>query len=225
MKERILTAAKKKMGRPQLSDVVMAQSEELLQQRRGGNKVNSSKNNGSSSIIGSESSSDTSVTSVSSSSSSKSATSSSSSSRPSLWYIHGKGYDLEEFVDRHPGGVEAILLGKGRDCTALVESYHPFSTLHWKVLEKYVVEGNDDDDAGDVGDNPQQRLQQQQQQSTAERDFFYEILKQRVASVLQAKGIDPREDRGATWTRNVCYCTVFASWIYTGYLHLSVRVS
>ena len=54
-----------------------------------------------------------------------------SNSSQDLWWIHGNGYDLKDFVDRHPGGVEAILLGKGRDCTALVESYHPFSTRHW----------------------------------------------------------------------------------------------
>jgi cytochrome b involved in lipid metabolism len=48
----------------------------------------------------------------------------------SLWWIHGDGYDLNEFVSRHPGGFEAILLGKGRDCTALAESYHPFSSQH-----------------------------------------------------------------------------------------------
>jgi hypothetical protein len=44
-----------------------------------------------------------------------------------LWMIHGQSYDLQNFVERHPGGKEAILLGRGRDCTALVDSYHPFS--------------------------------------------------------------------------------------------------
>ena len=54
-----------------------------------------------------------------------------SQSSQDLWFIHGNGYDLKEFVERHPGGKEAILLGRGRDCTALVESYHPFSNQHW----------------------------------------------------------------------------------------------
>ena len=48
-----------------------------------------------------------------------------------LWNIYGTFYNLEEFVTRHPGGVNAIELGKGRDCTALFESYHPFTNLHW----------------------------------------------------------------------------------------------
>jgi Cytochrome b involved in lipid metabolism len=47
-----------------------------------------------------------------------------------LWTIHGKDYDLSDFVERHPGGKEAILLGRGRDCTALYESYHPFTNRH-----------------------------------------------------------------------------------------------
>ena len=47
-----------------------------------------------------------------------------------LWTIHGQNYDLSEFVSRHPGGKEAILLGRGRDCTALFESYHPFTKQH-----------------------------------------------------------------------------------------------
>ena len=48
-----------------------------------------------------------------------------------IWWIHGNGYDLTKFVERHPGGKEAILLGRGRDCTALFESYHIFSNDHW----------------------------------------------------------------------------------------------
>jgi hypothetical protein len=45
-----------------------------------------------------------------------------------LWTLHGAQYDLYDFMDRHPGGKEAIELGKGRDCTALFESYHPFTS-------------------------------------------------------------------------------------------------
>ncbi|KAG7366384.1 fatty acid desaturase, type 1 [Nitzschia inconspicua] len=186
-------------SRPQLSDVVMAKSEAMLQQRSGSSSVASE-------------SSDSSATSVSSSSSKSSSVSS------SLWWIHNKGYDLEEFVQRHPGGVEAILLGKGRDCTALVESYHPFTNQHWKVLEKYLVEQPEEDNINEQiptndRNDPQQR-----------KDFFYEVLKKRVSTVLISKGIDPKDDRGATITRTLYYCVVFASWLYTGYLHLSGRI-
>jgi len=57
------------------------------------------------------------------------------STKPSadLWIIHGQSYDFSNFV--HPGGKEALLLGRGRDCTALLESYHAFSTH--KMLDRY----------------------------------------------------------------------------------------
>jgi len=55
-----------------------------------------------------------------------------------LWYIHGHSYDLSGFVEKHPGGRLAILSGRGRDCTALFESYHPWNDRHRKVLRAYV---------------------------------------------------------------------------------------
>eukprot|EP00933_Yihiella_yeosuensis_P043764 TRINITY_DN38716_c0_g1_i1.p1 TRINITY_DN38716_c0_g1~~TRINITY_DN38716_c0_g1_i1.p1 ORF type:complete len:436 (+),score=80.17 TRINITY_DN38716_c0_g1_i1:73-1380(+) len=54
-----------------------------------------------------------------------------------LWYIHGNSYDLSGFVDKHPGGRMALLTGRGRDCTALFESYHPWNDKHRKVLGAY----------------------------------------------------------------------------------------
>jgi len=56
---------------------------------------------------------------------------------PNMWYIHGNNYDLTKFVDKHPGGRLALLTGKGRDCTALFESYHPWNDKHRKVLAAY----------------------------------------------------------------------------------------
>jgi len=56
---------------------------------------------------------------------------------PDLWYIHGQSYDLRGFVDKHPGGRLAILSGRGRDCTALFESYHPWNDRHRRVLQAF----------------------------------------------------------------------------------------
>lgn len=141
------------------------------------------------------------------------------------WWIHGRAYDLTNFVDRHPGGIESILLGRGRDCTALVESYHAFAAPQvWKVLEKYrtVDDGNEHpkqqhqskdrpiDRAAESSDGPKQ-------------DIFYDTLKQRVTATLHSKGIDPIQDRGASTKRIAYYCFIFTLWIYTGYMHLSVR--
>lgn len=59
---------------------------------------------------------------------------------PKLWYIHGNSYDLSDFVDKHPGGRLAILSGRGHDCTAMFESYHPWNDKHRKVLKAYGAE-------------------------------------------------------------------------------------
>ena len=37
-------------------------------------------------------------------------------------------YDVSSFIEKHPGGVDQLLLGAGRDVTVLFESYHDFST-------------------------------------------------------------------------------------------------
>ncbi|KAL6055315.1 heme binding [Balamuthia mandrillaris] len=60
---------------------------------------------------------------------------------PKYWAIHGEYYDLSSFVERHPGGEEMLLVGKGRDCTELFESVHALSQLNLKaLLAKYKVE-------------------------------------------------------------------------------------
>jgi len=59
---------------------------------------------------------------------------------PLLWRIHGNDYNLAAFVPKHPGGQLAILSGRGRDCTALFESYHPWNDKHRKVLKAYGAE-------------------------------------------------------------------------------------
>jgi len=149
-----------------------------------------------------------------------------------LWWIHGKGYDLMKFVKSHPGGVEAILLGKGRDCTALVESYHAFSGERvWKVLEKYrsptgLPEDEDEGETDEFTTTVQGMTLATPTEHRCARvpDFFYEVLKKRVTKVLHSKGIDPVKDRGASATRIAYYLVVLVSWLYAGYLHCSANL-
>ena len=35
-------------------------------------------------------------------------------------------YNVSSFVARHPGGMEQIMMGAGKDVTVLFESYHSF---------------------------------------------------------------------------------------------------
>ena len=80
--------------------------------------------------------------------------------------IHGKVYDVTEWVPHHPGG-KLIYDGAGGDCTAVWESYHPLSLLAKGVPEKYLI--------GKIRDY---------------RDFyswegeFYKTVKQRVENAI-----------------------------------------
>ncbi|CAN0192901.1 unnamed protein product, partial [Discosporangium mesarthrocarpum] len=47
------------------------------------------------------------------------------SSEHDCWTIfRGKVYNITPFLHYHPGGMETIMRGGGKDCTALFEKYH-----------------------------------------------------------------------------------------------------
>lgn len=132
-----------------------------------------------------------------------------------IWTVHGRDYDLREFVDRHPGGKEAIELGRGRDCTALFESYHPFTEQHHVVLQKYHVRSNID--AGTKRSSAKEEI------STVQ-DPFYETLKARAAESLKKQGIDPNIDRASTIPRAAYYIFIFCCLVTTARSHVRGNV-
>eukprot|EP01017_Pseudomicrothorax_dubius_P025263 TRINITY_DN2709_c0_g2_i1.p1 TRINITY_DN2709_c0_g2~~TRINITY_DN2709_c0_g2_i1.p1 ORF type:complete len:291 (-),score=66.59 TRINITY_DN2709_c0_g2_i1:101-973(-) len=52
--------------------------------------------------------------------------------------INGKIYDVTKYLNYHPGGKPKLMLGVGRDGTALFHQYHPWVNAHF-ILEKYQV--------------------------------------------------------------------------------------
>eukprot|EP00743_Colponemidia_sp_Colp-15_P001945 GILK01002117.1.p1 GENE.GILK01002117.1~~GILK01002117.1.p1 ORF type:complete len:685 (+),score=76.20 GILK01002117.1:99-2057(+) len=80
--------------------------------------------------------------------------------------IHGKVYDLTEWVPLHPGG-SVIYDGAGGDCTSMWESYHPLYVTNKGVPSRFLV--------GEVKDYT---------------DFynwegdFYTVLKKRVEAII-----------------------------------------
>jgi len=57
-------------------------------------------------------------------------------SKQSCWVvIHGKAYDVTEFLPEHPGGPKIILKYAGKDATEAYEPIHPPDTLD-KYLDK-----------------------------------------------------------------------------------------
>jgi cytochrome b involved in lipid metabolism len=156
---------------------------------------------------------------------SSTSTSSSSSSHATnmIWRIHGQEYDLSSYVQYHPGGYEAILLGANRpDCTALFESYHPFTkTTARTVLQKYRINNvrlssssvTTTSGSDSTMNQPQQQQQQQQQTKQLPNnnttnnqnmhkykadDPFYAELCRAVAATLRQHGLDPVRDRAAS---------------------------
>ena len=96
---------------------------------------------------------------------------------PNHWLVHGKKFDLRKFVDKHPGGAHAIGFGRGRDCTWLVESYHPYSDKIWQVLRKYQVD------------------EEELEEAWPPKDPFYEDLKKVVREEFPNGGKDAK----GTW--------------------------
>jgi L-lactate dehydrogenase (cytochrome) len=65
-------------------------------------------------------------------------------SKASCWVIiHGKAYDVTEFLPEHPGGQKIILKYAGKDATEEFEPIHPPDTLD-KYLDKSKHLGNVD---------------------------------------------------------------------------------
>lgn len=50
-------------------------------------------------------------------------------------------YDVSKFVARHPGGMEQIMMGAGRDVTQLFESYHSFEIYKLVCIVRYLQAG------------------------------------------------------------------------------------
>ncbi|QBM90553.1 L-lactate dehydrogenase cytochrome [Metschnikowia aff. pulcherrima] len=51
--------------------------------------------------------------------------------------IHGKAYNVSDFIDEHPGGAAVILKYAGKDATKAFDPIHPSDTLTKYLPEKY----------------------------------------------------------------------------------------
>ncbi|KAL9658435.1 hypothetical protein ABK040_005979 [Willaertia magna] len=61
--------------------------------------------------------------------------------REDCWtVIRGKVYDITQFLDYHPGGVDILIKPTvaGNDSTALFDKYHSFVNIDF-LLEKFVI--------------------------------------------------------------------------------------
>lgn len=95
-----------------------------------------------------------------------------------LWVLHGQVYDFTDFVKYHPAGSRAILLGRGRDCTVLFESYHTILPSD-ALLEKYRVSA------------PNVKLEESRSAKlfSFEEGGFYRTLKQRTREYFKTNNL------------------------------------
>ena len=90
-----------------------------------------------------------------------------------LWRVHDKLYNLEEFIDKHPGGKDWITLTRGADITEAFESCHLVNTEKvQKTLEKYYVKD---------AENPRNAP------FTFKEDGFYKTVKRRLEPILKVR--------------------------------------
>eukprot|EP01138_Halocafeteria_seosinensis_P013788 gb/GECG01014080.1/.p1 GENE.gb/GECG01014080.1/~~gb/GECG01014080.1/.p1 ORF type:complete len:483 (+),score=35.56 gb/GECG01014080.1/:1-1449(+) len=96
-----------------------------------------------------------------------------------IWIIYdGSVYDVTPFVDQHPGGREVLALAAGRDCTVLIESYHPFTDKPKRLLGQYYK--------GRVVDNEFPRYK-------PDNSGFYKTVRQRVKAHFDKTQQDPKD--------------------------------
>ena len=107
------------------------------------------------------------------------------------------------------------------------------------VLKKYAVVSphSDDDASSQTNSNTETASESDSGTESADEEMtasspqgaddtadpFYDILCQRVAEVLKEDGIDPKTDRGATWSRMLYYVVIFLLWLGTGYHYCCIN--
>jgi hypothetical protein len=89
------------------------------------------------------------------------------------WIINGEAYDLSKF--KHPAGPIALECGKGRDCTGLFLSYHPFSDKPQQILNKYKIK------------KPENAEEQNEFDFSKKSQFFEELNKEVQEKVFKNK--------------------------------------
>eukprot|EP00762_Andalucia_godoyi_P003062 ANDGO_01013.mRNA.1 Acyl-lipid (8-3)-desaturase len=110
--------------------------------------------------------------------------------------IHGNVYNMTDFVKNHPGG-DMIMMGAGRDASALFESHHPLKvTTHLENIEKFLV------GAVEPGAHHTEGVH-------SFTSPFYRTLKMRVEEYFNKKKLSPR-DSPYMYMKGVFF---FACWI------------
>jgi len=128
------------------------------------------------------------------------------------WRIGNKYYDLEPWLDRHPGGRKVLELARDRfdDCTYAFEAHHPDFKKARLMLKKYEVEG--------LVPPPYIPGTKIKYPDLCAEDSFYSTLRLKVAKYLkEAGGPGPKpECVQLFWICLALWFCCFAMVYYTG---------
>lgn len=94
-----------------------------------------------------------------------------------LWRIEDKLYDLNAYVNEHPGGADWLEMTRGQDITEAFHAHHPNIKAVKQILAKFYVR-----DADWPRESP----------LSFEEDGFYSVLRERVNVILKEKGNGPK---------------------------------
>jgi len=109
------------------------------------------------------------------------------------WYIQGQAYDLEPFLDKHPGGRTLLEMCKGSDCTALFLSVHPrIPTEQMRKPFLVPTEGTSAEEKLKRNGLPVTLVNSQQPYSMDENDYL--TFKRGVYDELKRLGLDTHAD-------------------------------
>jgi len=92
-----------------------------------------------------------------------------------LWRIHNNLYDLSQWINKHPGGQDWILLTKGTDITEAFETSHAFGVSP-KLLQKFFVK---------------EATGPRKVRFTFNENGFYKTVQRRGAAILKKVGTGP----------------------------------
>lgn len=112
--------------------------------------------------------------------------------------VRGKVYDVTEFLARHPGGKDQLLIAAGRDVTVIFNSYHAFSEKADKILDQLYV--------GDLISNEFPTF-------PPEPGTFYKTVRQRVWNHFKETNQDPKFSWWMILRCITCLSVLLLTWI------------
>lgn len=137
------------------------------------------------------------------------------------WRIGGKWYDFNDFLNKHPGGSDVLILSRDRfeDCTFVFEAHHHNYKRARAVIKKYEV-SQDVVDADGVAMRPKRGMQATAHHDAAldagetvkliPEDCFYSVLRDRVTAHLRSVNCPAG---GPTMACIVLFWGIFFAWL------------